>query len=514
VRSSGHIRAAVVCMVVAVLAAACSGDDSAPDEADPADSRTTSPPETSSPAHSTSSTTTPPPVRAPAVDPAVLEGPITVGEMAGPADPRPVDLAAIGYTQEEYFASGTATAFGAAGGLTEDGKWDATPSTAAPYKTRFIVRRPSDPARFNGTVVVEWLNVTVVEAAPEWAYTSRAIIDAGAAWVGLSAQSFAIVGGTSAIQTGEAAQAAQANGGIRAANPERYGSLDHPGDEYAFDILSQVGAAFRSPGRVQPLGPREARRVIAAGESQSAAFMTSYINAIQPIANVFDGFFVHSRGSGAAGLEGALAMSSPGAGYKLRTDLDARIMVFQTETDVGPLLSYAKARQPDTDGLRVWEVPGTAHADAYLVGGEFALCPAGINNGPQHYVSNAAMYALVRWVEDGTPPANADRIATDGVDSTSIERDTHGIALGGIRTPSVDVPVSTLTGAAPPNTPVLCALFGGATPFDQAKLTSLYPDQQAYLDAFDEALDAAIDLGFVREADRAEFASEARAVTF
>jgi hypothetical protein len=501
-------RAGILLVVLVMLAAGCSGDDSSPDAAG-------DPTTTSSHADTTGPTTTTRAERTPAVTPAVLEGPITAGEFAGPADPRPVDLSAIGYVQEEFFASGDATAYTGDASPTTDGHWEVTASTTAPYRTRIVVRRPADPARFDGTVVVEWLNVTVVETAPEWAYIDRAIVDAGAAWVGVSAQSFGIVGGRSLIQVEEAEQQAQASGGIRAANPERYGTLEHPGDQYAFDIYSQIGAALRAPAGIPVLGAGagETRFVVAAGESQSAAFLTGYVNAVQPLANAFDGFFVHSRGAGAAFPGGGLAMNSD-TGYQIRTDLDAPVMVFQTETDVGPLLGFAKARQPDTDNLRVWEVAGTAHADAYLVGANFPLCPGGINDGPQHYVATAALDALLRWVEDGTPPPHADPIETEAPASTVIVRDTHGIAQGGIRTPSVDAPVATLSGEAPPDTELLCALFGGSTSFDQAKLTTLYPDKQAYLDAFDEALDSAVDQGFVRAADREQYAAEARAITW
>ncbi len=43
------------------------------------------------------------------------------------------------------------------------------------------------------------------------------------------------------------------------------------------------------------LGGLTADRVIATGESQSAGRMVTYINAVQPIENVYDGFMVHSR---------------------------------------------------------------------------------------------------------------------------------------------------------------------------------------------------------------------------
>jgi Alpha/beta hydrolase domain len=451
--------------------------------------------------------------RKPRVQPATLEGPITIGEPTAPADPRGVDLAANGYVQEEFFASGTATAYAADGELDADGKWKLTPASTAPYKTRFVVRRPSSRADFNGTVVVEWLNVTVVEAGPDWTYTSRALIDDGAAWVGVSVQALGVVGGTSAIQTGLAEQGS-ASGGIRATNPERYGSLNHPGDQYAFDIYSQVAAALRSPGDIPVLGQTRARRIVAAGESQSAGFLTSYINAIQPDTHAFDGFFVHSRGAGAAQPDGTRPVRGSTTAYRLRPDLDVPVMVFETETDVGPVLRYALARQPDARRLRIWEVAGTAHADAYLLGAASgALCPGSeVNRGPQHYVANAAMAALLRWIEDGKAPPRADRIKTTGADGTTIVRDERGIARGGIRTPSVDVPVTTLSGESQVQGGVLCAIFGSTTPFDTATLSSLYPTREAYLRAFDKALDRAIRKGFVRRADRAEYVAEARAV--
>jgi len=191
-------------------------------------------------------------------------------------------------------------------------------------------------------------------------------------------------------------------------------------------------------------------------------------------------------------------------------------MVFETETDVGPVLRYATARQADNRRLRIWEVAGTAHADAYLLGGAGAsLCPGSeVNKGPQHYVANAAMAALLRWVEDGNVPPRAPRIRTTGGDGTTVVRDEHGIAVGGIRTPSVDTPVGILSGEAQVNTAPLCAIFGSTTPFDPATLSSLYTTKDGYVASFDKALDRAVKKGFVRRADRAEYAAEASAVTF
>ena len=77
---------------------------------------------------------------------ATLTGPITVGHIIEPLSAHPLDLAANGYVEQEFFASGTATAF-KADSMPSDGKWTITPTTTASYKTRIIVRRPANPAQ-------------------------------------------------------------------------------------------------------------------------------------------------------------------------------------------------------------------------------------------------------------------------------------------------------------------------------------------------------------------------------
>ena len=85
--------------------------------------------------------------------------------------------------------------------------------------------------------------------------------------------------------------------GLVASGPDRYGTLHHPGDQFAFDIFSQIGRALRDAGPGSALGRVVPRTdLVAIGESQSAFFLTTYINAVQPRRSVYDGFFVHSRG--------------------------------------------------------------------------------------------------------------------------------------------------------------------------------------------------------------------------
>src|SRR6185312_2441504 len=84
---------------------------------------------------------------------AVLTGPVTGPGM--PFTAAPIDLASMGYVEEEYFLEGEATAYDFQSPPGDDGVWSVKTTTKAPYKTRLLVRRPTDPARFNGSVFVE-----------------------------------------------------------------------------------------------------------------------------------------------------------------------------------------------------------------------------------------------------------------------------------------------------------------------------------------------------------------------
>src|SRR5262245_55286223 len=99
------------------------------------------------------------------------------------------DLATVGYQQSEVFLSGTAHAYAPAAPLGPDGKFSVAESAEAPYTTRAVVVRPIKKHRFNGTVVVEWLNVSGgADAGPDWILAHNQLVREGFAWVGISAQ--------------------------------------------------------------------------------------------------------------------------------------------------------------------------------------------------------------------------------------------------------------------------------------------------------------------------------------
>jgi hypothetical protein len=458
----------------------------------------------------------------------VVTGPIT-GGMGKINLTAPGIQVAPGYVAEEYFISGTATAYAPDGRLRADGKWKVERAGTAPYTTRIVVYRPADAAAFNGTVFVEWLNVSAgFESAPDWGSAHTYIARAGAAWVGVSTQAVGVQGGQEAI-------AGVPSGGLKAADPERYAQLSHPGDAYSYDIFTQAGRVAAGDAPVKPLGDLDVQRVIAVGESQSAFRLVTYVNAIHPRDGVYDGFLIHSRGGSGSGFT-----SDPDRRFsdgempkvaRIRKT-DVPVLTFQTETDLFTL-DFLPARQKDAKWFRLWEVAGTSHADAYTgvlgfndngdgtteltlldptkADGGPLQCSAPINSGPAFAVLDSALFHLDRWVRDGTPPPKAKRLAVTRGAERAIARDEHGNAKGGVRTPLVDVPVATLTGEKNEGGS-FCALFGTTEPFDAAKLAALYPTHEDYVQQFDRATKRAVAAGFLLPKEAKSFQAAARAI--
>ncbi len=463
-----------------------------------------------------------------------IEGPVAGVPLLGGL---PTESPHPAYTQEEFFVSGVATSYVAAGDLGSDGRWDVEPAAHAPYTTRVLVRRPSDPGRHNGTVVVEWLNVSGGhDAAPQWGLTHRHLTRAGYAWVGVSAQRVGVEGG--GLVPGMA---------LKLTDPQRYAALEHPGDEFSFDIFHQAGVVVRAAAGGM-LGPLHAARVLAVGESQSAAFLVTYVNAIDPIAPVFDGFLVHSRSGGVAGLAGIPAPSGPDAfetirrsfvegTVRVRDDVRVPVLTLQSETDVVAMGSL-NARQPDHDRFRLWEIAGSSHAETYLLVasrshtdrttvdelaaacgptttplGPLMPCERPINSGPQqHYVAQAAIEGLDTWVRDGAAPPEAPRLEVVPGPPPRLALDEHGIARGGVRTGWVDAPAAVLSGLGQEGA-VFAFLFGTTVALDDATLGSLYPGGVSdYVERFSAATRAAVEAGFLLAEDVPEMVALAEAM--
>lgn len=441
-----------------------------------------------------------------------ITGPVT-GPGAPSLDSTSFGLEPFRYREDEFFLSGIATGHVTDGPLPSHGRWSVSPGPTAAYTTRILVRRPVARVRFNGIVVVEWLNVSGgFDAAPDWTWPHTMLLREGVAWVGVSAQLVGVSGGPPLHRDLH----------LQAVNPARYGTLVHPGDTFSYDLFSQAGQAIRRAAGVL-LGDLRPRRLIAAGESQSADRLVTYLNGVHPLARIYDGFLVHSRGEGAAPLsEAPQAIVDAPRTTLIRDDVDVPVLIFETETDVAGI-GFFNARQPDHDNVRTWEVAGTAHVDTYAVAvgagdqgvaaldtthlppvqsifGGTVTCDFPINSGPQHYVLSAALRRLAEWVKTGRAPAPAPPLQVDPGLPPRIRRDDLGNALGGIRTPQVDVPIAALSGAGQGDGSP-CGRFGTTIAFDAATLASLYPDQRSYAVAVKRAAKRAVKRGWLLGVD-------------
>lgn len=419
------------------------------------------------------------------------------------------DLASVGYSRAEFFIEGTAYSYLPNAALTNDGKWSVSPSSQAGYKTRLLVNRPAKDSDFNGTVIVEWINVTgTVDATPGWMQMHDELIRRGYVWIGVSAQAV----GANALKLpppyGDVA---------------RYGSITHPGDSFSYDMFSQAGQAIRDNSATILTGLKP-KRIIAFGESQSASRLTTYIDAAHPLVKVYDGFLVHSRifPNGADLSQAPLTSVVTPTPTLIRTDLKTPVLVFNTETDTGGFV----ARQPDTNKYRLWEVAGTAHYDLYGlrlgatdIGDRQGVqnwfdnllnppaqpspnhtCTFPVNNGPQTYVMRAALSHLNRWVAYGVLPPTAPRLEVTSLQPLQFAVDAYGNAKGGIRTPAVDAAVSKLAGIGNTGTQS-CFLFGQTVPFTQEQLVARYGTHNKFALKWAEATASATLKGFLLPED-------------
>ncbi len=408
-------------------------------------------------------------------------------------------LETAGSTQREYFASGTAYSYRATGPESNAGTWKVVPAASASYRTRIVVRTPTDPARFNGTVVVEWLNVSGGgDGAVDSVYLSPELERAGYAWVGVSAQAVGV-------------------DNLRQEDPARYGSLTHPGDQYSYDIYTQVGRALVAGGKANPLAPLHPRRLLAVGESQSAIYLTTYVDAVQPLYHVFDGFLVHSRAGGAVPIPGGSPSGSMlGGSVRIRTDIGVPVLMMITETDE-MFGNYYLARQPDTRFIRLWDIAGASHADSFIVAPSElqSLGCTSIDEAPSHFVFEAALSAIDAWMRSGKPPPSEPRMDVREVDGAPAVRYAgDGTAVGGIQGPWEQVPVAAYSGQAPAGSPGFCVLFGATHPFSATEVAARYGSKSNYLKAYTRATDQDIKNGSLLPADRAQVLAFAEQVPF
>lgn len=452
---------------------------------------------------------------------------VPVPKVKGPIEGQPMtgavhDVSEYGYVEEEYFVKGKARPLGPVNPYPIEER-EIPSKKSATYRTRMLVYRPKHKCDFNGTAVVEWPNVTTGRDAPvTWINTFDYAMREGYVVVVASSQKVGV-------------DDSHTDQDLKTTMPERYGSLRHPGDEYSYDIFAQATKALldqsrsapphhasgnasahsrsKSSGSVDPLNGLDVQRIVATGMSQSAQYLRYYINELQADHNLIDGFlpFVTAR--------------TPAEEDDIRDDL-VPVMWVMSESEAD------QYRREDSGLFRLWEVAGASHINYWLVhwaqamdardfgednppwnaevagqygqraDGVYGVC--GVNYFPMRYAYRAAMDQLQDWLIDGEAPPTAPRIERETVDgSVTVKRDEHGNAKGGLRLPPLDVPLAHYD--------VTCGAYGRTFRLEEETISSLYSDQEDYLEQFEEAVASTVDSGYLLPEDAADLRSRATA---
>ena len=469
----------------------------------------------------------PPPV------PAVV-GPITENTTSHAFDPAAnTNFTTYGYVQEEYFISGTANVYE---NTTTTGFGIQVRTAAVPYTTRILIRRPATPAGWSGNVIFEMINPSgSYDLGTGWIFEWKHIVNNKDIWVGMTCREVILDSGVP-LHTG-----------LKKFDPIRYGGLTFSGHqrELAYEIFAQIGNLLKSNHPTSPLKANgfTVQKVIGHGYSQTGGMLITYINFFAPVFDnatykIFDGYNPCAAG-GPTWMNDDDIASMMGFGGNPETDwrriiqpCSVPVIHVLTETEINtatPFLGALPTRRLDsdnaTDKFRRYEIPGGAHmgqksslwgaASADVLKAMGYACPyccvepyANYSDFPQYYIFDGVLNNLERWIA-GTAAPTGNTITTVG---NVISRDTYGNALGGLRSAWVDVPFKKYfpgSTGCPTCTPaqlcaacnIWCFLMGTATPFDQARLCTLYNDAATYLSRFNASVDAMLRGGWVTAAD-------------
>lgn len=446
-----------------------------------------------------------------------VEGPLTGGKHGWPFAAALQDVAALGYEEVEYVLAGTAKRYRDVDDSTSrrDGHWQAEEAGEADFRTRMLVYRPKDPARFNGTVILNWNNVTA--GYDLFGAESLELFEGGFAVAFLTTQKVGIEG------------LPPVRLGLADWDPERYGTLSIPSDDYAYDVFTQAALAVGPdrPRDPDPLGGLDVQRVIGWGASQSAGRLATYLNAIQPLTGALDGCILaiyFGRGTPLEVGEAVVNINDrPAAATQnqlvganlIRDDLGIPVFVVNSELEA---ISCYGVRQPDTDTFRYWEAAGTCHVSQQVQQTRQALqdrdgikgrpMDPDVNAVPMALLYDAVFHHMQRWAADGIAPPVQPKIEFAG-DPPQVVRDGHGIAKGGIRLPQVEAPLAK-NSAIPRGEGIFALLGGSCEPFPADKVRELYGDEATFIARFEAAAHDAVDAGVLMPRDVPVLVAEAK----
>lgn len=432
------------------------------------------------------------------------------------------DLDRYGYVEEEFYLQGIAPAITAAG----------TPLLEAPYTTRILIRKPADPARFNGTVVIEpfsWFG----ERAAGWILTRDYLLRRGYVYVGYTLninQPPVDPKFTSETPAAEAEQIAQYGRIVNFEfmrrfdyaryaplgayyDPQRFtrGNAPDPFAPQSQGIGAQLALLLKSNAPQGPLAGLDVQRVYVDSWAVTAQVWMDYLDQgrhqqwrMPDGRALIDAYMTGRMAYGEVGGDSVRVPRQMPEGVPFVTVYSQSELMHDVIEGI-PL-------PPDTDSpqQRYYEVTGMPHLRLADLGTEHTEhLAADIDKGddprcrtlydePVELVVSALLDGMDRWVREGKPMPKAARVAREG--KAAVRDPATGNLQGGVRPPWIQVPSATyLT-----DQETGCGLiYDTKVAYSRDTLRQRYGSFSHYQQAFEDAKGASIEQGYLLPEDAA-----------
>jgi len=456
-----------------------------------------------------------------------VEGPVPVTSSSHPFSAMShsrggLDLGRFGYIEEEYFLHGTANIYDKLSGSALT-----VVHAGVPYVTRVLVRRPENTASFSGRVYLDILNASSnYDIEDLWVRSYLWCMQNGHAYVGVTSKPGSVMSlkffdekRYRSLNWASPEPAAQP------AVPDPVsGSIPGTEEGLVWDILSQCGVLLRGGGADSLLAGLRVEYLYLTGQSQSGAYLNTYVNHFHDFLvtvegrRLFDGFFNSVGATVVRPLRQTQSSRSlgihPGA---LRPVVTPTISV-TAEGDLGLFAeitgervseSYPPDRDTAGEKSRYYEVAGASHTDvsAAVLPSENEVAKtrfahlttqsgAPANDFPLAFYLTALLDRLHLWGSAGVAPPQMPLLARDQFGE--VLKDEHGNAVGGLRSPFLDVPAATHRAFGETGDR---AIAGTVDHFPRKRIAALYGSTDEYILRFSKQARQQVREGWVSAAD-------------
>ena len=427
-----------------------------------------------------------------------------------------IDLDRAGYVEEEYYMSGAAPAITAAGETLFD----------APYTTRILVRKPQDPAKFNGTVIIEpftWFG----ERGAGWILTRDYLVRQGYAYVGYTlninrpepdpkfagwspeeAAPYLGIVNFEFMRDYDYARYAPLGFYFDPARFERGGAVD-PFVPQSQGVGAQLALLLKSNDPHGPMAGLDVERVYVNSWAVTAQVWMDYVDQgrhqqwrMPDGSALIDAYMTGRMAHGEVGGE---ILRIP---RKMPADTPFVTVFTQSELNHDVVNGIPAPQDSDDPQLRFYEVTGLPHLRLADVGtGEIEPTAQDVGRGddpmcttlydePVEYVASALLDGMDKWVRNGTPMPRAERVQRMG--NTAVRDEVTGNLVGGVRPPWIVVPSAVYMVAEEAGCGIV---LDTKLPYSAERLRAMYGTYANYERQYEEAKADFVEQGYLLPAD-------------